>query len=157
MDETTAVTKQSVEEGAGTLLRVGTREYYRYGEDPRWAAQPSGRPVDEAIQDLLDALEAGTLVELAPEEPKPLDVEVVQRELAQALEDADAAFKEEHGRPSTSADRDKLCESELAGQLYGRYDSVAVAAVREALDRNWDQRALRTTLREVFSGTQECC
>lgn len=154
MDETfTAVTKQLIDDRQGLLLRVGEREYYRYGEDPRWFAQPSGKPVDEATQDLLGALES-TATELEPDDPKPLDVDDVYDELVEALVANRECQTEELGHAPSAAERFKLCPSELAMQLYYRDDSVAVAAVREALERPYLNYG---TMNSVFGGTLECC
>lgn len=155
MDETAAVIKQLVDEGRGTLLRVGEREYYRYGTDTRWFAQPSGQPVDEAMADLLDALVSGSTVqELSPEEPKPLDVDDVYDDLVEHLQHDHDAQVEELGHQPTEAERSKLCPEELALQLYSRSDSVATAAVAEALQRPYLNYG---SVQSVFGGTQECC
>jgi hypothetical protein len=150
MDETTAVTKQWTDEGSTLVLRVGEREYFRAGltgDETRrwWYADPSdSKPQDEATSDLLDAL-VEHAAELSPEEPKPLDVDDVYDDLVEAL------------RANEECQAEELCESELAGQLYGRDDSVAVAAIREALDRPYFDQGTTATLREVYGGTLECC
>lgn len=157
MDETQTVTRQLIDDGRGTLLRVGEREYFRpEGDttDRRWFAQPSGKPVEAETAALLDALYHGGSVELSPEEPKPLDVDDVYDDLVAALVASDEALEQELGRQPTPADKDLLCASELAGQLYGRDDSVAVAAVTEALGRPYLNYG---TVASVFRGEQECC
>jgi hypothetical protein len=160
MDETfTAVTKQWTDEGSTLVLRVGEREYSRVGltegETRRWwyAQASDSQTVTDEVAELLDAL-VESAHELSPEEPKPLDVDDVYDELLEALVANRECQTEELGHAPSAAERFKLCPSELAMQLYYRDDSVAVAAVTEALERPYLNYG---TLNSVFGGTLECC
>lgn len=150
MDEM-KITKQTQEDG-GTTLTVDGVEYYRPPGWDAWSAQPSGLPVGETQQLLLDEL-VETATELPALHFPEHDVKDVQRTVAAALQaDVDAADEPLSDDPS---ERYNLVDVEVALWIgIDQDDEAGVAAVTEALDLPWlDGDSLRVR----FGGTLEDC